>query len=123
MKQIYGSLPRAPFGIVALGIVFLGLAGLLSRQGLAVSFAVFLCGCIGLPYAYLESKRATVIPFIVGGLLVMVGGISQVGVTRSWYALMVGFAGVASFAYGGAAELASGRRGAWDQPFHDHPHE
>lgn len=117
MQKIYKSLPRAPYGVVAIGIILLGLAGLISREGLVVSFLTFALGTASLPYAYSETKRAAMIPFLVGTALVLVGGVSQLGPSRGWFGLAVGCAGIASFLYGGAAELPRGRRGDWDQPF------
>lgn len=121
MLRMFKALPRAPYGVLGLGIVLLGLAGLLSREGLVVSFAVFITGCAALPYAYSETKWAAVVPFVVGTALVLIGGVALAGGTPAWYALSVGLAGVASFAYGAAAELPGGRRGDWDQPFKKRP--
>ena len=122
MKQVYAKIPRAPYGVVGLGIVLLGLSGLIAREGLVVSFAVFITGCAALPYAYIDTKRAAVMPFIVGGLLVVLGGVAHFGRAHAWFSFAVAFAGVVSFIYGGLAELPTGRSGAWDQPFKKRAH-
>lgn len=110
-------LPRAPFAVVAIAIVLLGMAGLIDRVGLLLSAVVFILGTASLPYAYAETRRAAAVPFIVGALLVMVGGIAMAGAVPFSYGFLVSFFGVASMGYGAAVELP---RWHWAlaKPFH-----
>ncbi|HLT31276.1 MAG TPA: hypothetical protein VK013_14640 [Myxococcaceae bacterium] len=98
-------LPRAPFAVVAIGIVILGMAGLIDRVGLLMSAAVFILGTASLPYAYAETRRAAAVPFLVGALLVMLGGIGMATSVPTTYGFFTAFFGVLAMGYGAAVEL------------------
>lgn len=107
---------RAPFGIVGIGILLLGVAGLQSQVGLTWSFAVLVLGLLALPYAFMESPRAGPLPFSVAAALVVLGGLAQAAGRPRWFALGAQLAGLVAFALAAWAELPRARRGGWSHP-------
>lgn len=105
LKVKIPPLPRAPFAVVGIAIVLLGMAGLIDRVGLLMSAVVFILGTAALPYAYAETRRAAAVPFLVGALLVMVGGIGMATDVPTTYGALTSFLGVVSMGYGAAVEL------------------
>lgn len=104
MKVKIRPLPRAPFAVVGIAIVILGMGGLIDRVGLLLSAAVFVLGTAALPYAYAEGTRAAAVPFLVGALMVVIGGIAMATGTRG-YGFITSLLGVVALGYGAAAEL------------------
>jgi spore maturation protein SpmB len=105
LKVKIPPLPRAPFAVVAIAIVLLGMAGLIDRVGLLMSAVVFILGTAALPYAYAETRRAAAVPFLVGALLVMVGGVGMATDVPTTYGALTSFLGVVAMGYGAAVEL------------------
>lgn len=107
---------RAPFGIVGIGIMLLGVAGLLSRVGIAWSFAVLVLGLLAAAYAFMVSPSAAALAFSVAAALVVLGGLAHAAGRPGWFAFGAQLAGLVAFALAAWIELPRARRGGWSHP-------
>src|SRR5262245_45834951 len=102
-------------GILGIGIVLLGVAGVMSRVGMGWGFTVLLLGLPALGMAFTPSPKAAPIPFAVGVALVVLGEVAMTMGKPVWFGLLGALLGVASLVWGGITELPHGRRGQWEE--------